>query len=237
MIPDYPTLILAGSPQRFIDVEGREQSKYSFSLGDETLLDGIARTYLGADLNLSIYEHDDVVIPENLLKNLHRVGKTQGALISALLALKKQNLEKPLLIVPGDSLVPRKKYEKFVETASENNADISVIVFNSDKPNYSYVRTRNNKLIEVCEKKVISSNATAGIYYFSTASLFLECAEWAITNNIRTNGNFYVAPCLNFAVIQNLNISLFEIMESDYFRFSNYDEALSSRERYLSERI
>jgi hypothetical protein len=234
--PDYPTLILAGSPQRFTNVKGGDQSKYSFSLGDETLLDCIARTYLGADLSLSIYEHDDAEIPEILLKNLHRVGKTQGALISALLAIKKQKLDKPLLIVPGDALIPRDKYEEFVEATSKNNADISVIVFNSDKSNYSYVRTRNNKLIEVCEKKVISSNATAGIYYFSSARLFLECAEWEITNNIRTNNNFYVAPCLNFAVIQNLKISLFEILESDYFRFSNYDEALSSRERYLGER-
>jgi ADP-glucose pyrophosphorylase len=202
-------------------------------IGDESLIEHISQTYFGANSYLTIYEHEDAAIPKNLSNNLRLIGKTQGALISALLSLEERNLDKPLFIVPGDSLIRRDRYEKFVEDATKNNADISVVVFKSDNSNYSYVRTRDSKLVEVCEKKVISSNATAGIFYFSTARLFLECAEWAITYNIRTNDNFYVAPCLNFAVIQNFKIKLFEILEDDYFRFSNYEEALNSRERFI----
>jgi len=233
MILDHTTLILAGSPQRFPNTEGGDLSKYSFMIGDESLIEHISQTYFGANSYLTIYEHEDAAIPKNLSNNLRLIGKTQGALISALLSLEERNLDKPLFIVPGDSLIRRDRYEKFVEDATKNNADISVVVFKSDNSNYSYVRTRDRKLVEVCEKKVISSNATAGIFYFSTARLFLECAEWAITYNIRTNDNFYVAPCLNFAVIQNFKIKLFEILEDDYFRFSNYEEALNSRERFI----
>ncbi len=232
---DHTVLILAGSTQRYQDAKGGSFSKYSFMIGDESLIECISKIYFGANTHLVISELEDAEIPKRLHNNLHRVRKTQGALISALMALNEENLDDPLLIVPGDSLIRRDLYEEFVYDAAENEVDISLVVFKSDNPNYSYVRTRGNNIVEVCEKKVISSNATAGIFYFSTARLFIECAEWTITNNVRTHGNFYVAPSLNFGIIQNLKLTLFEILEDEYFRFSNYEEALHSRERFKRE--
>jgi hypothetical protein len=93
----------------------------------------------------------------------------------------------------------------------------------------------DEKLVEVCEKKVISSKATAGIFYFKTAHLFIECAEWAIMNNIQTNGLFFLAPALNYAVVKGLNPYLFQIDEKDYYRFSTHDEAVVSEKRYKND--
>ncbi len=109
------------------------------------------------------------------------------------------------------------------------------MVFESQNARYSYVRMLDDKLVEVCEKKVISSKATAGIFYFKTAHLFIECAEWAILNDVRTNGLFFLAPALNYAVVKGLNPTLFQINEKDYYRFSTYEEAENSEKRLRND--
>jgi hypothetical protein len=93
----------------------------------------------------------------------------------------------------------------------------------------------DEKLVEVCEKKVISSKATAGIFYFKSGHLFIECAEWAIMNNIQTKGLFFLAPSLIYAVVKGLNPNLFQINEEDYYRFSSLNEAVASEKRYKND--
>lgn len=230
---EYSTLILAGASHQYYYPDGSIGSRYSFKIGDQSLLESVNNTYSSTDTTLVLNEREKTDVPLKLMKSQIRVGETRGALITALLALNNEALGKPLFIVPGDSLIAKEKYERFVADSLDSGSDISLVVFESDKQNYSYVRHKENKVVEVCEKKVISSNATAGVFYFVSAKIFLECAEWAITNNLITNGNYYIAPCLNYAVIHNRKILLFKIAEMEYFRFSNYEEAVISRERFL----
>jgi hypothetical protein len=136
--------------------------------------------------------------------------------------------------VPGDSIINPEKYREFVKQCLPSGSEISLVVFDSDNANYSYIRTLDEKLVEVSEKKVISSQATAGIFYFKSAQIFIDCAEWAIMNNIRNQGLFFLAPALNYAVVMGLTPNLFQIDEADYFRFSSYVEAVDSGKRYAN---
>jgi len=54
---------------------------------------------------------------------------------------------------------------------------------------------------EVAEKKVISSDATVGIYYWKHGSDYVKYAEQMIEKNIRTNNEFYVCPVFNEAIL------------------------------------
>jgi len=63
----------------------------------------------------------------------------------------------------------------------------------------------------------------------------MECAEWAIMNNFKTNSLFFMAPAMNYAVLKGLNPILFQIDEENYYRFSSHDEAVESERRYINE--
>lgn len=235
-MPTNPiSLILAASSQKFSGPNGKLESIFSFKINNKSLIALACENYDFGNSLLVRNQNSETEVPKNFNGILINVGNTCGALISALIALKDCNLESPLFITPGDALISPDLMKEFRISVSKNKADITAIVFPSSNPNYSYMRLSNGKLIEVSEKLIISSNATAGIYYFSTAKIFLECAEWAITNNVVTNGNYYLAPSLNYAVIKGLKVELHQILERDYFRFSNEQEAIQSRERWQIE--
>ena len=66
---------------------------------------------------------------------------------------------------------------------------------------WSYANTdANQKVIEVAEKRYISSNASTGIYGFRRGSDFVTFAESMIEQNIRVNNEFYVCPVYNEAI-------------------------------------
>jgi choline kinase len=228
----HNTIILAAGSSSFQLKDGSFLSKPGFNFLGTTLIEKVRETFSSGQTYLAISE--DLQEFHQLDKEVSRilVGKNDGALITALVALKDCDLSLPLFIVPGDAIIPKHHFDQFCLLSLKGKEEISLVVFNSHNPNYSYVRMNNGKLIEVCEKKVISSQATTGIFYFRTAELFIECAEWAIFNNIRTNGAFFLAPALNFAVVKGINPSIYEIPEEDFYRFAYYDEAVISKERY-----
>lgn len=230
----HNTLVLAGAAKKFDLKNGQTVSKLEFDVVGVSLIERILTSISSGRTHLVISEEELLTIETTQGVHICKVGSTQGALVTALLGLKECDLSLPLVICPGDSLLVEGKFQEFIEQSEASDSDISLIVFNSEKPNYSYIRTIDGVLVEVCEKKVISSLATAGFYYFKSAQLFLDCAEWAIMNNLRTNDSFFIAPSLNYAVIIGSNPSLFQVKESDYFRFSNLYEAIESENRYAN---
>ena len=60
---------------------------------------------------------------------------------------------------------------------------------------------KNNLVTEVAEKKVISKNATVGVYYWKKGSDYVNFAETMIKKNIRVNNEFYVCPVYNEAIV------------------------------------
>ena len=232
MTQNHNTIILTAGSNLFSTPDGSQISKIEFDVAGEKLIDRIVSTYQsgntymalsGATSDIKIKDKDISIVP---------VDNTKGALISALIAIRNCDLNLPIFITPGDALISKNHFEDFCRQSLKSKEEIALIVFESNNPKYSYVRMLDQKLIEVCEKKVISSKATAGIFYFKSAHLFIECAEWAIMNNAQTNGMFFLAPALNFAVVKGLNPILFQIDEQAYYRFSTHEEALESEKRY-----
>jgi len=235
MNQNHNTLILAAGSASFSLPDGSKVSKFEFAIADEKLIEKITSTYCSGNTFLATTDKSIKVSEDTNTITTVPVGSTKGALISALIAIRDCDLNLPIFITPGDALISKKNYDEFCIESLQSNQDISLIVFDSQNPKYSYVRTLDEKLVEVCEKKVISSKATAGIFYFKSGYLFIECAEWAIMNNIQTKGLFFLAPSLNYAVVKGLNPNLFQINEEDYYRFSSLDEAVAAEKRYKDD--
>jgi UDP-N-acetylglucosamine diphosphorylase / glucose-1-phosphate thymidylyltransferase / UDP-N-acetylgalactosamine diphosphorylase / glucosamine-1-phosphate N-acetyltransferase / galactosamine-1-phosphate N-acetyltransferase len=123
---------------------------------------------------------------------------TEGAACTTLFALDQINNSTPLIIANSDQLIDI-DLEEFIYDAKKRQLDGSILVFESNHPKWSYVKTDTDGImISLKEKEVISSNATVGIYYFSKGHNYVNSAIRLIINNDRVNNEFYVAPVYNY---------------------------------------
>jgi dTDP-glucose pyrophosphorylase len=90
--------------------------------------------------------------------------------------------------------------------------DGGILTFYSTHPKWSYVKLNNEGYaIDLQEKKPISDKATVGIYFWAKGSDYVKYAEQMIENDIRVNGEFYVAPVYNEAIKEDKKIKIFDI--------------------------
>lgn len=122
--------------------------------------------------------------------------KTEGAACTVLAAQHLIDNDRPLLVVNSDQLIEWNPHEVM---HGFETADAGVVTFNASHPKWSYVR-RNEEgfVVEVAEKRVISDEATVGIYYWSHGSDFVRHG-WASVSKPenKVNGEWYLAPVLN----------------------------------------
>lgn len=124
-------------------------------------------------------------------------GLTEGAACTTLLAKDLINNDKHLLIANSDQFMDWDSCSFMYESTS-SKLDGSILVFHANHPKWSYVKSDKKGLVsEVAEKKVISTQANCGIYYFNKGSDYVKYAEKMIAKNIRTNNEFYIAPVYN----------------------------------------
>jgi hypothetical protein len=97
--------------------------------------------------------------------------------------------------------------EDYLQTMDESRADGLIMTFWSDHPKWSYCRLRPDGTVsEVVEKKVISNEATVGIYNFARGHDYVSAADTMIARDLRVNGEFYVAPTYNLLIERGARI-------------------------------
>lgn len=133
----------------------------------------------------------DIVITNDL---------TEGAACTTLLAKKYINNGDPLVIANSDQYVEWNSNEcMYAFTADE--IDAGILTFKANHPKWSYAKTDETGFVsEVAEKKVISEDATVGIYYWKRGKDYVKYAEQMIEKDIRVNNEFYVCPVFNEAI-------------------------------------
>ena len=135
-------------------------------------------------------------------------GITDGAARTTLLAKELINTKEPLLIANSDQYVEWNSNEcLYAFTADE--IDGGIVTFEASHPKWSYAKIGDNGFVtEVAEKKIISTEATVGIYYWKHGSDYVKYAEEMIDKNIRVNNEFYVCPVFNQAIEDNKKIKV-----------------------------
>lgn len=134
-------------------------------------------------------------------------GVTQGAACTVLLAREQIATSDPLMIANSDQWVDY-PIDDYLATLEHNRLDGLIMTMTADDPKWSFVRPAPDQLItEVVEKRVISNEATVGIYNFRHGSDFVAAAEQMIEHDLRVNGEFYVAPVYNQLIADHRRIS------------------------------
>jgi HAD superfamily hydrolase (TIGR01509 family) len=127
-------------------------------------------------------------------------GVTEGAACTTLLAKEHIDNDAPLVMANSDQFVEWNSNE-CMYAFSADSIDGGILTFKATHPKWSYAKLDEHGFVsEVAEKKVISDQATVGIYYWRRGSDYVKYAEQMIAKNIRTNNEFYVCPVFNEAV-------------------------------------
>jgi NDP-sugar pyrophosphorylase family protein len=143
-------------------------------------------------------------------------GLTRGAACTALLAVEMIDNDQPLLIVNGDQIVDL-PLDEALASFEEQGLDGGLVVFDSVHPRWSYVRLNEaGRVIEAAEKRPISRNATAGLYYFAKGAQFVAAAKEMIRKDASVGDAFYVCPAYNELLLNQGAVGVYRIGREQY---------------------
>lgn len=136
----------------------------------------------------------------------------QGQAASMLAAKDLINSDKPLLLANSDQIINWDS-GKFMSDMKKENIDGSILTFKANETRWSYARCEGKMVVETAEKRVISDDATVGIYYWKRGKDFVNSCNEMIKNNDTFNNEFYACPSFNYAIKNGLNIEKYEIAQ------------------------
>lgn len=208
---------MAGRGSRFADA-GYTDPKPMIPIGNRPMIEWVienirptrAHRFIFLCLAEHLAEYPQVeaklreLCPDCVIVTVDQV--TEGAACTVLLARDLIDSEQALMIANSDQIVDL-DIDRYLATADEAEADGLIMTFWSDDPKWSFCRIAKNGLVtEVVEKEVVSNDATVGIYNFARGSDFVRASDRMIEQDLRVNGEFYVAPAYNQLIENGMKI-------------------------------
>lgn len=136
---------------------------------------------------------------------------TDGAACTVLLTRALIDNATPLMIANCDQYVDI-DIDDYLAHMERQGLDGLIMTMTADHPKWSYVRLDGDgAIVEVVEKQVVSNEATVGIYNYARGSDFVAAADAMIAQNLRVNGEFYVAPTYNAMLAQQARLGYYNI--------------------------
>ena len=138
-------------------------------------------------------------------------GVTDGAACTVLKAKQYIDNDDAVMIANSDQYVDVDINTYLIDIANRK-LDGLIMTMDANDPKWSYVALNEGGIVtEVVEKKVISKEATVGIYNFIRGRDFVTSAEAMIAADERVNGEFYVAPVYNRYIQSGRKIGVYNI--------------------------
>jgi NDP-sugar pyrophosphorylase family protein len=214
---------MAGRGQRFQDA-GYAFPKPLIDINGQTMIEVVVKNIRPNLAHRFIFicqkEHYDKYELHSVLKSstdnnfevVKLSGITAGAACTVLTASKFIDNNDPLLLANSDQFIDV-DINHFMEIASGPGLDGLIMTFMANHPKWSYARVLEDstKVVEVAEKKLISNNATVGVYYFKRGRDFINGARKMIEKNIRYNNEYYVCPVYNELILKDMDIHIYKI--------------------------
>lgn len=192
-------------PKPLIGVNGKPMIQV---VVDNIKLDAIF-TFVVQSSHRKLYDLDNILGTIAPGCNIVEVdGVTEGAACTTLLAKEYINNQLPLIISNSDEFLEWDEFD-FIEKCK--GIDGNIVTFKHLDTKWSFAKVVDGYVTEVAEKRPISDNATAGIYYWTKGSDYVKYAEQMIEKNIRVNNEFYVAPVYNEAIADSKLIKIYNI--------------------------
>ena len=140
---------------------------------------------------------------------------TQGAACTVLLARDRIDTDEPLMIANCDQWVDV-PIDDYLAALDRDRADGLIMTMWADDPKWSFVRfDAAGAVVEVVEKRVVSSEATVGVYNFRRGRDFVRAADAMIVADLRVNGEFYVAPTYNPLIAEGQRVAVYNVGRED----------------------
>lgn len=140
-------------------------------------------------------------------------GITEGQVCTVLKAKELINNDDPLMTANSDQYIDF-DINDYLQAMDDRKLDGLIMTMKADDPKWSYARTDMDGLVtETAEKKVISTDATVGIFNFRHGRDLVHAAERMIADNIRVNNEFYTCPCYNYLIQEGHKIGVYGIGE------------------------
>jgi len=122
---------------------------------------------------------------------------TEGAACTVMLAREWIDSSAPLMIANCDQYIST-PMDDYLAAMDRSGADGYIMTMTAHDPKWSFVKFSDAGWVtEVVEKRVVSHEATVGIYNFRRGADFVRAAQRMIDAGDRTNNEFYVAPAYN----------------------------------------
>ena len=97
--------------------------------------------------------------------------------------------------------------DHFLQYAQKEDADGAIATFRASGVKWSFADVKEDGTIAaVAEKIPISHDATCGVYYFRNALILKNAILQMMAKQIKTNGEFYLAPCYNEMIAEGMKI-------------------------------
>ena len=134
---------------------------------------------------------------------------TEGAACTVLKARDVINNDSPAMIANCDQYIDC-NIDDYLEAMGSN--DGLIMTFKDDSDKWSYIEYDADKnIVGIVEKVVVSDDATTGIYNFAKGSDFVKYADAMIEQDLRVNGEFYVAPVYTMMCQAGSTLEIFNV--------------------------
>lgn len=144
---------------------------------------------------------------------------TQGALCSVLLAVEHINGDEPLLISNADQIFDG-GITDHLNRITASNLDAACLTFSSVHPRWSFIKTNDDGMvIETAEKRPISKNAIAGVYWYKSGSVFVDSSMASIKHGSSLEGKYFISPVFNEYVLSGKRVGHLKVANEQYHTF------------------
>jgi dTDP-glucose pyrophosphorylase len=150
---------------------------------------------------------------------------TQGAAESLLLSKKYiSDHHLPFISLNCDQYMNWNP-NNFLKQLTETPEASYIITYKETSPKCSYVKKdATGRVLEVREKKVISDDATIGVYHWAHTSDFFIDAEKMIADKVTENDEYYVGPVYNYSIARKLVVKNYEISADEFWPVGTPDD-------------
>ncbi len=201
---------MAGWGSRFADA-GYEKPKPLLPVHGRPMIDVVVDNLRPSERHRFIFicrsehcaEHNLETHLRSLADNVEVVAidsVTRGAAETVLNAASHIDSDEPLMIANSDQFVGV-SIDAYLAMMSRRGCDYFLMTMTADDPKWSYLRfDTEGSVVEVVEKRVVSTEATVGIYNYRHGDSFVSAAQKMIDEDALVNGEFYVAPVYNYLI-------------------------------------
>lgn len=214
---------MAGRGSRFSEA-GYKEPKFLIPIFDKTMIEVVVSNLTPKREHKFIFvcqkEHIEKYDLKNKLSKLAEnieiigiCGITEGQVCTVLNAVDFINNEEALMTANCDQYIDF-DIDDYLDYMDYKKYDGLIMTMTSKDEKWSYAKIDANGIVtETAEKKVISNEATVGIYNFRHGKYLVNAANKMILDNIRVNGEFYTCPVYNYLIQDGYKIGIYNIGE------------------------